>query len=44
MNLLESGMISMDISLVNLVKEGFITKETALNYGLNTEMIEKRIG
>ena len=40
----ESGMISMDISLVNLVKEGLITKETALNYGVNTEMIEKRIG
>lgn len=40
----ESGMISMDISLVNLVKQGFISKETACNYGVNREMIEKRIG
>ncbi|MFV0517878.1 MAG: type IV pilus twitching motility protein PilT [Aminipila sp.] len=37
------GMVSMDISLFNLYKEGRITKETALIYSTNKEMLEKRI-
>jgi len=39
-----AGMISMDISLVNLVKDGFISSETALNFAANRETVEKRLG
>ncbi|MBN7773396.1 type IV pilus twitching motility protein PilT [Clostridium aminobutyricum] len=39
----EEGMISMDISLCNLYKQGKITKEVALNYSSNREMLEKRM-
>ena len=38
-----SGMISMDQSLINLYKEGKISKETAILYASNPEMITKRI-
>ena len=38
-----SGMISMDQSLINLYKEGQISKETAILYASNPEMILKRI-
>ena len=38
-----SGMISMDQSLINLYKEGQISKETAILYASNPEMITKRI-
>ena len=34
-------MISTDMSLLNLYKEGKITKETALNYATNEEMLKK---
>lgn len=36
-------MISTDMSLLNLYKEGKITKETALNYATNEEMLKKEI-
>lgn len=36
-----SGMISMDQSLINLYKEGQISKETAILYASNPEMIIK---
>ncbi len=36
-------MISMDSSLLNLYKEGRITKETALEYATNPEMLKKKI-
>lgn len=39
----EEGMISMDISLLNLYKQGKIAKEVALNYSSNREMLEKRM-
>lgn len=39
----EEGMISMDISLLNLYKQGKITKDVALNYSSNREMLEKRM-
>ena len=38
-----SGMISMDQSLINLYKEGKISKETAILCASNPEMITKRI-
>ena len=38
-----SGMISMDQLLINLYKEGQISKETAILYASNPEMIIKRI-
>ena len=37
-------MISTDMSLLNLYKEGKITKETALNYATNEEMLKKNEG
>lgn len=37
------GMVSMDVSLANLYKQGLISKETALNYASNRELLEKRI-
>ena len=36
-------MISTDMSLLNLYKEGKITKETALNYATNEEMLKKKL-
>ena len=36
-------MISMDTSLHNLYKEGRITKETALEYATNPEMLKKKL-
>lgn len=40
----DAGMISMDISLVNLCKAGYISNEMALSHATNTEMVEKRLG
>lgn len=37
-------MISMDNSLFRLVKEGAITKETALTYAVNSEMLARKLG
>lgn len=37
-------MVSMDSSLYKLVKDGKITKETALEYAVNPEMIGRRLG
>lgn len=37
-------MISMDNSLLQLCKEGRITKETALQYSTNPEMLLKKLG
>ena len=36
-------MISMDSSLLKLYQEGKITKETALVYASNPEMLQKRL-
>lgn len=38
-----SGMITMDQSLFNLYKEGKITKETVLQYGIHQESLKKRL-
>lgn len=37
------NMISMDTSLFQLYKQGRITRETALNYAANPDMLSKRI-
>jgi len=37
------GMISMDTYLLNLVKEGRITQETAINYSTNNDQMVKRL-
>lgn len=37
------NMISLDTSLVNLYKSGRITKDTALSYATNREMIQRRL-
>lgn len=37
------NMISMDMSIYNLFKEGLITKHTAIAEAVNPEMMEKRI-
>ncbi len=37
-------MISMDSSLYKLVKDGTITKETALEFAVNAEMLGRRLG
>ncbi|MHC1724013.1 MAG: type IV pilus twitching motility protein PilT [Aminipila sp.] len=39
----EEGMISMDSSLLNLYKAGNITKDVALTYSTNREILEKRM-
>ena len=39
----KDDMISMDMSLMNLCKQGIITKETALTYASNPEMLKKRL-
>jgi twitching motility protein PilT len=38
------GMITMDTSLLNLVKEGRITPETAVQAAMNKEQMQKRLG
>lgn len=38
----KEDMISMDNSLLNLYKEGRITKETALEYATNPEMLKRK--
>jgi twitching motility protein PilT len=37
------GMQTMDSSLINLFKKGVITKETAIGYSLNPEIISRQI-
>jgi len=37
------GMVSMDNSLFDLVSKGRITTETALQYALHPELLEKRL-
>ena len=37
------GMISMDAGLLKLYKEGRITKETAISYASNPEMLKKKL-
>lgn len=37
------GMVAMDISLVNLYREGVITRDNAMIYASNTELMEKRL-
>ncbi|MDO4176126.1 MAG: PilT/PilU family type 4a pilus ATPase [Bacillota bacterium] len=39
----KDDMISMDSSLLNLYKEGRITKETALLFAANPEMLERKL-
>jgi len=39
----EEGMIPMDQSLLKLVLDGAINRETALNYAMNKELLEKRL-
>lgn len=39
-----ADMVSMDNSLFRLVKEGAITKETALAYAVNVEMLSRKLG
>ena len=38
------GMISMDQSILNLYKQGFIDRETALSYAANAEQLKRRLG
>ncbi len=37
------GMVSMDTSLLELVKENRITKEIAIHYAANAELMEKKV-
>lgn len=39
-----TDMVSMDNSLFRLVKDGAITKETALAYAVNAEMLSRKLG
>lgn len=39
-----ADMVSMDNSLFRLVKDGAITKETALAYAVNAEMLSRKLG
>lgn len=39
----KDDMISMDASLLKLYQQGKITRETAINYATNQEMLEKRL-
>ena len=39
----DEGMLSMDKSILNLFKEGRITKETALTYSLSEQLLERQI-
>jgi twitching motility protein PilT len=36
-------MLSMDTSLLRLYKDGIITKETALTYATNPDMLAKKL-
>ena len=38
------SMVSMDSSLYKLVKDGRITKETAMEFAVNAEMLGRRLG
>jgi twitching motility protein PilT len=38
------GMVTMDVSLSNLVKEGLITPESAIYAAMNKEQMQKRLG
>jgi twitching motility protein PilT len=38
------GMITMDTSLLNLVKDDRITSETAVRAAMNKEQMQKRLG
>ncbi len=38
------GMQTMDTDILRLYKEGIISKESAINYASNSEMMRKRIG
>ncbi|MDR1134744.1 MAG: PilT/PilU family type 4a pilus ATPase [Clostridiales Family XIII bacterium] len=38
------GMITMDTSLLNLVKDGKITPDTAIHAAMNKEQMERRLG
>lgn len=40
---LEEGMISMDASLLKLYREGMISRENAIIYSNNSELMEKRL-
>ncbi len=40
----QEGMITMDASLIKLYKEGKITKENALFYATNKDIMEKKLG
>lgn len=40
----QDGMITMDDSIFSLYKEGKISKENALLYAVNSELMEKKIG
>lgn len=40
---MDSGMLSMDNCLINYYKQGLITKETALGYATNPDLVSKRI-
>ena len=37
------GMISMDTSLINLYRQGIISKENAVIYSNNSELMEKKL-
>ncbi len=39
----DKGMVSMDSSLLDLYKAGKITRETALNYSINVELMSRRM-
>lgn len=39
----KEGMMSMDTSLIELYKTKMISRETALNFSLNPEIVEKRL-
>ena len=40
----DSGMVSMDTSLLNLYEEGLITAENALTHSLNPDAMKKKLG
>ena len=40
----KDNLISMDASLANLYKAGTITRETALTYATNPDMLSKKLG
>ncbi|GAA6270045.1 hypothetical protein F130042H8_31050 [Enterocloster alcoholdehydrogenati] len=39
----EEGMVSMDNSLIRLFRQGTITKETAVTYSSNGELMERKL-